>query len=52
MMMMNGRRGPEIPGWRPAGINHASWAEGSSSALVGSPSSDVVTIKMPLIAVA
>ena len=32
----------EILGWCPAG-----WCPGASLALVGNPSSDVVTIKMP-----
>ena len=34
-------------GWCPAGASLTSWGEGASLALVGHPSSDGVTIKMP-----
>ena len=37
----------EILGWCPAGASLTSWGEGASLALVGHPSSDGITIKMP-----
>ena len=37
----------EILGWCPAGPVLTSWGEGASLTLVGHPSSDGVTIKMP-----
>ena len=36
----------KMMGWCPAGQSY-SWGEGASLALVGHPSSDGVTIKMP-----
>ena len=36
----------EIPGWRPPGDSLISWGERSSSALVGNPSRDGVSIKI------
>ena len=33
--------------WCPAGASLSSWGEGASLALVGHPSSDGITIKMP-----
>ena len=37
----------QILGWYPAGPVFTSWGEGASLALVGHPSSDGITIKMP-----